>query len=125
MRYPGVVLAAAYGVPDAEIGDRVMIALQLTDAAAFDPVAFATFLSEQSDLGSKWAPTYVRIVTDFPMTQTNKILKRELVKEQWRVSDELWFRPGKELAYRRFTAADADALRDSVHRAGRGHLIGE
>ena len=125
MRYPGVVLAAAYGVPDAEIGDRVMIALQLTDAAVFDPVAFATFLSEQSDLGSKWAPTYVRIVTDFPMTQTNKILKRELVKEQWRVNDELWFRPGKELSYRSFTAADADALSASLHRAGRGHLIGD
>ncbi len=125
MRYPGVVLAAAYGVPDAEIGDRVMIALQLTDATAFDPVAFATFLSGQSDLGSKWAPTYVRIVTDFPMTQTNKILKRELVKEQWRVSDELWFRPSKELAYRRFTVADADALGEAVLRAGRGHLIGE
>ncbi|MEI7618492.1 MAG: AMP-binding protein [Actinomycetota bacterium] len=125
MRYPGVVLAAAYGVPDAEIGDRVMIALQLTDVAVFDPVAFATFLSEQSDLGSKWAPTYVRIVTDFPMTQTNKILKRELVKEQWRVNDELWFRPGKELSYRSFTAADADALSASLHRAGRGHLIGD
>jgi len=59
------------------------------------------------------------------MTQTNKILKRELVKEQWRVNDELWFRPGKELAYRRFTVADADALREAVLRAGRGHLIGE
>ncbi len=125
MRYPGVVLAAVYGVPDAEIGDRVMAALQLTEDGAFDPVAFASFLGDQPDLGSKWAPTFVRIVENFPMTQTNKILKRELVKEQWRVADELWWRPGKELDYRRFEGPDAQALRGRLLAAGRGHLIGE
>lgn len=125
MRYPSVVLAAVYGVPDTDIGDRVMAALQLTEGTQFDPVAFASFLAAQSDLGSKWAPTFVRIVDNFPMTQTNKILKRELVKEQWRVTDAVWWRPGREQTYRRFAVSDGRELHDRLLAADRGHLIGE
>ena len=123
-RFPGVVLAAAYGVPDAEIGDRVMAALQLGEGVCFDPVGFATFLSAQSDLGSKWSPTYVRIVTNLPMTQTNKILKRDLVKQQWRTSEPVWWRSGKDVAYQLFTAADLDALTARFAAAGRAQLVG-
>lgn len=123
-RFPGVVLAAAYGVPDAEIGDRVMAALQLGEGVCFDPVGFATFLSAQSDLGSKWSPTYVRIVTTLPMTQTNKILKRDLVKQQWRTSEPVWWRSGKDVAYQLFTAADLDALTARFAAAGRARLVG-
>jgi fatty-acyl-CoA synthase len=36
-RLPGVVLAAVYAVPDAEVGDQVMAALELRDPEAFDP----------------------------------------------------------------------------------------
>ncbi len=124
MRFPNVVLAAAYGVPDAEIGDRVMCALQLNDGVPFDPVAFATFLGAQPDLGSKWAPTFVRIMRDFPMTQTNKILKRELVKEQWRVDDPIWWRAGKSVDFVPFGSADAKAVLSRFATAGRSHLIG-
>ena len=67
-------------------------------------MAFAAFLSQQADLGSKWAPSFVRIVTEFPMTQTNKILKRELVTQQWRVPDELWLRPAKSTEFEPFSA---------------------
>lgn len=123
-RFPGVVLAAAYGVPDAEIGDRVMAALQLGEGVCFDPVGFATFLAAQSDLGSKWSPTYVRIVTTLPMTQTNKILKRDLVKQQWRTSEPVWWRSGKDVAYQLFTAADLDALTARFAAAGRAQLVG-
>lgn len=123
-RFPGVVLAAAYGVPDAEIGDRVMAALQLGEGVCFDPVGFATFLAAQSDLGSKWSPTYVRIVTTLPMTQTNKILKRDLVKQQWRTSEPVWWRSGKGVAYQLFTAADLDALTARFAAAGRAQLVG-
>lgn len=124
-RFPGVVLAAAYGVPDAEIGDRVMAALQLGEGVCFDPVGFATFLAAQSDLGSKWSPTYVRIVTTLPMTQTNKILKRDLVKQQWRTSEPVWWRSGKDVAYQLFTAADLDALTARFAAAGRARLVGD
>ena len=44
-RFPGVVLAAVYAVPDEEVGDQVMAALQLADPARFDPAAFDAFLA--------------------------------------------------------------------------------
>ena len=103
MRFPGVVLAAVYGVPDPVSGDRVMAALQMAHDHPFDPVAFAEFLSQQADLGSKWAPSFVRIVTEFPMTQTNKILKRELVSQQWHGPDPVWFRPAKSTVFEPFS----------------------
>ncbi len=60
-RHPDVVLAAVYAVPDPVTGDQVMAALQLRESAEFDPEAFAMFLADQPDLGTKWAPRYVRI----------------------------------------------------------------
>lgn len=105
-RFPNVVLVAVYGVPDPEIGDRVMAAVQLTDDAVFDPAAFAEFLAAQPDLGPKWVPTYVRLAHTLPMTQTNKILKRTLVSQQWTTSDHIWWRPGRDLVYVPFTADD-------------------
>ncbi|MEY4361718.1 MAG: hypothetical protein RL391_1024, partial [Actinomycetota bacterium] len=104
MRHPDVILAAVYGVPDAEIGDRVMAAVQLLPGATFDPDSFADFLAQQGDLGPKWIPTFVQIVDEFPMTQTNKVVKRELVKRRWHdvesdAQARLWYRPGKDLRF--------------------------
>ena len=48
---------------------QVMAALELD--RPFDPAAFATFLGEQADLGTKWAPRFVRIVANMPLTSTN------------------------------------------------------
>ena len=39
-RFTGVVVAAVYAVPDEEVGDQVMIALQVADPSAFDPADF-------------------------------------------------------------------------------------
>jgi fatty-acyl-CoA synthase len=36
MRYPDVVEAAVYGIPDPAVGDRVMVALVLADGVEFD-----------------------------------------------------------------------------------------
>ena len=44
-RFPGVVLGAVYAVPAADVGDEVMVALQLEPGAAFDPRAFDAFLA--------------------------------------------------------------------------------
>ena len=44
-RYPGVVLAAVYAVPDEEVGDQVMAALQLAEPERFDPADFDAFLA--------------------------------------------------------------------------------
>jgi fatty-acyl-CoA synthase len=106
-----VVLAAVYAVPDPVVGDQVMAALQLrADASPFDPVAFSEFLAEQQDLGTKWAPRFVRVAGSLPVTATNKVLKRTLRAERWHVTDPLWWRPEPGAAYRELNGDDVSAL---------------
>ena len=70
--------------------------------AGFDPVAFAAFLAAQPDLGTKWAPRYVRIVGALPVTATDKVDKRPLRAELWNTPDPVWHRvgPGRRLRAR-------------------------
>ena len=128
MRHPDVILAAVYGVPDPEIGDRVMVALQLAPESQWDAVEFAAFLGEQTDLGPKWVPTFVHIVEQLPLTQTNKVIKRELVLRRWHDVEnhenaQVWWRTGKEIRFERFTKSDADALRAKFERSNRGSIL--
>jgi len=114
-RFPGVVLAAAYAVPDADIGDRVMVALQLKEGVVFDPREFSAFLQVQPDLGAKWMPSYVRLMNELPLTQTNKVLKRDLTKDKWqsvaRAEGVMYARPDKGSAFEVFGLAQYEALR--------------
>ncbi|MEY3148243.1 MAG: hypothetical protein RL688_1462 [Actinomycetota bacterium] len=128
MRHPDVILAAVYGVPDPEIGDRVMAALQLVPGSQWDAAEFGAFLGEQTDLGPKWVPTFVHIVEQLPLTQTNKVIKRELVLRRWHDVEnnenaQVWWRAGKEIRFERFTKSDADALRAKFERSNRGSIL--
>jgi fatty-acyl-CoA synthase len=123
MRYPDALLVAAYGVPDADAGDRVMVALQLLPDRAFDAAAFDEFLAAQADLGPKWRPTFVRVVDGFPMTETNKVVKRTLVQQRWDVDDNLWWRAERDGQLVPFTAADAAHLRERFDDTGRAHVL--
>jgi fatty-acyl-CoA synthase len=98
-RYPAIALCAVYAVPDPVAGDQVMAAVELRPGAVFDAAEFAAFLSAQPDLGTKWAPRYVRVVSALPITPTNKVLKRQLRTEGVEVDDPVWERPGREVAY--------------------------
>jgi fatty-acyl-CoA synthase len=97
-RHPDVVAAAVYAVPDPIVGDQVMAALELRPGATFDPTAFAAFLAAQPDMGTKWSPRYVRIGS-LPMTESNKILKRQLQHEQWHTTDPVWHRETRDGPY--------------------------
>ena len=44
LRWDPMVLPAVYGVPDPELGDRVMAAIQLAPGVEFDADAFVAFL---------------------------------------------------------------------------------
>ena len=128
MRHPNVILAAVYGIPDFDMGDRVMAALQLQPGTTIDPAEFAEFLRAQSDLGPKWVPSFVQIVEDFPMTPSNKVIKRELVLRRWhdveRHDDvQLWWRPTKEIAFTQFTRVEATELRAKFAANNRGALL--
>ena len=122
-RHPDVVLAAVYAVPDPDVGDRVMAALQLRPGATFEPEGFAAFLAAQPDLGTKWTPRFVRVGATLPVTETSKILKRVLRRDRWETDDDVWWQPEKGGAYRRLTPADVDALRAEFAARGRQPVL--
>ncbi len=126
-RFPGVVTAVVLPVPDPRTGDQVMAALEMADPAAFDPVAFGEFLAHQADLGTKWAPRFVRVTDHIPLTGTGKVDKRPLRRQYWKTSDPLWWRPpaarGDTPAYRLLTPADVAALKDEFEAHGRVALL--
>jgi len=122
-RLPGVVMVAVYPVPDVRTGDQVMAALELGPGVAFDPEAFAKFLAAQEDLGTKWAPRYVRVVGQMPLTANNKVNKQPLRAERWETGDAAWIRREKDGPYERLTAADVDALRTEFETHGRAGVL--
>jgi fatty-acyl-CoA synthase len=109
--YPPVVMAAVYPVPDPRTGDEVMAALELAPHEAFDPHGLATFLGEHPDLGTKWAPRYVRIVERMPLTATNKVHKPPLRAARWETDDPVYWRAGRDIDYRPLTDVDRAQLR--------------
>jgi fatty-acyl-CoA synthase len=121
-RFPGVAVAAVYPVPDPRTGDRVMATLQLDDAVSFDAAAFAAFLEAQPDLGTVWAPAYVRVTRDLPVTATRKVDKPALRRESWEGPDPVWER--SPTGYAELTAVRRAALREELAAHGRLPLLG-
>ncbi|HUI02498.1 MAG TPA: AMP-binding protein [Acidimicrobiales bacterium] len=117
-RHPDVVVAVVYAVPDPAVGDQVMAAIQLRPGTAFDPGSFAAFLAAQGDMGTKWAPRFVRVCDSAPVTATGKVLVRALRAERWNCDDAVWWRPGRDGgdAYEPLGEADAAALEAAIGR---------
>lgn len=125
-RHPDIVLAAVYGVPDPDGGDRVMAAVVLREGAVFDPVAFGAFVDSQPDLSPKWRPTYVRVTSQMPQTATAKVLKNELRRQKYcpdECPDPVFWRDRGERVYRPFAAADYEALAGRFAIAGKSVLL--
>jgi fatty-acyl-CoA synthase len=114
-RHPDVVLAAVYAVPDPVVGDQVMAAVQVRPGLEhLDPVGLADFLNGQGDLGTKWAPRFVRMTAALPITATNKVLKRALRAERWNCADAVLWRPEKEAPFELLRHEDAASLEAAV-----------
>jgi fatty-acyl-CoA synthase len=110
-----VALAVVYAVPDPVVGDQVMAAVQLRPGTGpLEPGALAEFLASQADLGTKWAPRFVRMTSALPITATNKVLKRELRAERWNCAEPVLWQRTKGSAYEPLGAADAEALERAV-----------
>ena len=118
-RFPGVGLVAVYPVPDPRTGDQVMATIEMAPGERFDPDAFGQFLAAQSDLGTKWAPRFVRVMDDIPVTATRKIDKTGLRRESWTVADAVYLGDTKALRYRRLADEDRDALLAEYELYGR------
>ncbi|MCW2518392.1 MAG: fatty-acid-CoA synthetase fadD17, partial [Mycobacterium sp.] len=90
LRHNDVLEAAVYAIPDPRVGDRVMAAVVLSPGATFDAAAFTTFLADQPDLGPKQWPTFVRVGTTLPRTETFKVIKRLLSAEALDCTDPVF-----------------------------------
>ena len=88
-RHPRVRKAAAFGVIDERLGEKVCLAI----ISNGEPPAPEELLQHLARMGlSKFdMPEYLAVVTEFPMTASGKILKRELV--QWAASGKLQPQP--------------------------------
>ncbi len=124
-RHPDVVAAAVYAVPDPRTGDQVMAAVELVPGTDLDGFGrgLGPFLDAQSDLGTKWAPRFVRVVGALPLTATGKITKQELRRQAWVCDDPVLWCPGRAPhTYRHLEPADAAALGAEFDRHGRSAL---
>jgi len=122
-RHPDVAVAAVYPVPDpgSGAGDQVMVAMELVPGATFDPGAFEGWLLAQSDMGTKWAPRFVRISGSLPQTATGKVTKVGLREEAWACSDPVWWRPphAGATAYQPISEDDRNELAAGLAEHGR------
>src|SRR5712691_1626927 len=119
-RSPGVSATAVYAGPDPVTGDLVMAALEFP-GGLFDPVAFSSFLSEQPDLGTKWAPRLIRITAMLPLTATQKISKPTLRRLLWNGGDPVYERAGE--SYVLMTADRKAELEAEYAEHGRDQLL--
>jgi fatty-acyl-CoA synthase len=127
--FPGVALAAAYGVPCAVSDELVMVALSMRDDSTFDPDAFFKFCEQQVTSGGmdrKWFPDFVRVVDSFEFTGTQKILVRNLKSANFnahKIPDPLYWRERGDSSFRPFLVADFVELREEFTSAERLGLL--
>ncbi|MDV8001977.1 AMP-binding protein [Rhodococcus sp. IEGM 1408] len=108
LRNPAVSRVAVYGLPDPRgVGDQLAAAIVPRHDASLDPAEFEAFLGAQADLSPKAWPRWVRVSESLPTTATNKILKRDLIKEGLGSSgsDTWWERDERGTAYAELTGS--------------------
>ena len=129
-QYEDIELCVAYGVPCPVSDEWVMVAVKPWEGKQFDPQAFHEFIERHctdGDMDRKWKPDFVRIVSDFEYTRTQKILVRPLKHEfydlEWVPEGTVYFfRRGFE-SYRPFTKKDLEDLRGEFEQNSRGHVL--
>lgn len=117
-RLPWVAAAPVFAVPDPRTGDNVMVAIDLEPGCSFDADAFGEHLAAQPDFGSKWWPTYVRVVDQMPLTGSGKVDKAPLRRAAWKTPDPVWTRVGRTSTYRLLDADGLDRI-EAEFRCGR------
>ncbi len=128
VRFVDVATVVVYPVPDPRSGDQVMAAVELLPGRSFDPAAFAAFLDDQGDLGTKWAPAYVRVTGSLPQTASGKTTKGPLRRDGWWQATDPVFRrvraDGGSTTYAPLTTSDVALLLEEFRRHGRLGLVG-
>ncbi len=79
MEHDAVENAAVYAVPSELAEDEIMTAVKIVEGMAFDPEELLKFLSDK--LAKFAVPRFIRVVDEFPMTNSHRIIKGPLEKE--------------------------------------------
>lgn len=79
MRHRAVARCAAFAVADPRLGEKVCLAVILHDGEGIEPEALLAHL-DQAGLSRYDMPEYFLAMSEFPLTASGKILKRELVE---------------------------------------------
>lgn len=127
--HDSIALAVAYGVPAPVADEHVMIAVQLSPGAELaSQELFDHFLRQQQEGGMdpKWMPDYVRVVEQFEMTKTGKIMVRPLKQRLFRLDtpgEIIYFRRRGDTSYHRLTDDACAAICSEFAANGREALI--
>ncbi|HEY5097604.1 MAG TPA: AMP-binding protein [Acidimicrobiales bacterium] len=124
VRYDRAAAVAVYSVPDPRSGDQVMAAIELLPGLGFDPGEFAAFLSGQPDLGTKWAPSFLRVTRALPQTASGKVTKDPLRADGWWGGEDPVFRRWGTMEYKPMDDADRRGVLAEFQGHGREHLVG-
>jgi acyl-CoA synthetase len=101
LRHPAIAKAAAFGVPDERLGERVCLAIVAGTGETPTPEAILRHLDE-AGLSRYEMPEYVLVLPELPLTASGKVTKRELKRSV----AEGRYRP-VPVRYRRLGAAAA------------------
>lgn len=78
-KHPSVLEAAVYAVPSELAEDEIMASISLVEGHALKEADLIEVLKE--DLAKFAVPRFVKIVKEFPKTETQRIIKKELEKK--------------------------------------------
>lgn len=76
LKHPAVLECAVYGVPSELTEDEIMASVRVVEGMHLEPADLWMFL--QDKLAKFAVPRYIRIVDDFPRTETFRVKKHEL-----------------------------------------------
>lgn len=131
LKLPGVELAVAYGVPGEISDEKVMVALQMKKGASFDcGKVYDWFMGQQRDGGMdpKWMPDYIRLVDEFVLTNTQKILIRHYKQQGFNITASpemiVFDRRRGETSYHRLTEERFRDIAAGFEETGRSSLLG-
>jgi len=79
LKHDAIEDVAVYAVPSDLAEDEIMSAVKVVEGKEFDPGDLSRFLSDK--LARFAIPRYIRVVDEFPMTSSHRIIKGVLEKE--------------------------------------------
>ena len=121
-----VSVATAYGIPCEFGDDEVMCGLVLKTDSEFDPESLHSFLEDEGEMHELWMPKYIRILQSPQFTETNKLIKRHIQKEQVNldnIADAIYVRDESGRTYIPFNRDKYSTLIESFRAKGRERFL--